>query len=46
MHMVNPLNVVTVPTKDGVTDLKRLKELVDEQTAAVISSISKLLRSN
>ncbi|TQR19673.1 aminomethyl-transferring glycine dehydrogenase subunit GcvPA [Psychrobacillus vulpis] len=28
--------VVTVPTKDGVTDLAKLEELVDEETAAVL----------
>ncbi|WP_431029838.1 aminomethyl-transferring glycine dehydrogenase subunit GcvPA [Lysinibacillus sp. LZ02] len=30
------IEVVTVPTKDGVTDMEALKGLVDEQTAAVI----------
>ena len=34
------LSVVTVPTKDGVTDLAKLEELVDEDTAAVYGSIS------
>ncbi|PZX07240.1 glycine cleavage system pyridoxal-binding protein P [Psychrobacillus insolitus] len=30
------ISVVTVPTKDGVTDLAKLEELVDEETAAVL----------
>lgn len=30
------VSVVTVPTKDGVTDLSKLEELVDEETAAVL----------
>ncbi|AWE07999.1 aminomethyl-transferring glycine dehydrogenase subunit GcvPA [Lysinibacillus sp. 2017] len=30
------IEVVTVPTKDGVTDIEALKGLVDDQTAAVI----------
>lgn len=30
------IEVVTIPTKDGVTDVEALKELMDDQTAGVI----------
>ncbi len=30
------IEVITIPTKDGITDIEALKELVDDQTAAVI----------
>lgn len=30
------IEVITVPTKNGVTDIEALKDLVDDQTAAVI----------
>jgi glycine dehydrogenase subunit 1 len=30
------ISVVTIPAKDGVSDLSKLEELVDEETAAVI----------
>ena len=40
------IEVVTIPQKDGVTDLAKLEELIDDRYSCCTRSISELLWSN